>query len=87
MLVGNVCRVQDPGSRSKYSNVSKNSQKNSQKIRKNWGMVPIVGDDVDEHLQGPGSISKYGNLAKNSQILTKKYEMVWNVRPCLQGPS
>jgi len=37
-------------------------------------MVPIVGDDVGEHLQGPWSISKYGNLSKNSQIITKKYK-------------
>ena len=42
-------------------------------------MVPIVGDDVEEHLQGPGSISKYGNLFKDNQTLIKKLEknMKW----------
>ena len=72
MMVGNIFRVQ--GLVPNMVIYPKIATKYPKKIRKNWGMVLIVGDDVEEHLQGPGSISKYGNLSKNSQILTKKSE-------------
>ena len=88
MMVGNIFRVQGPVPHMVI--YPKITTKYAKKIRKNWGMVLIVGDDVEGHLQGPGSISKYGNLSKKSQILTKKSKnnnkMVWNVRHCLQGP-
>ena len=48
MMVGNVCRVQGPGSRSKYGNLFKNSQK----IRKNWGMVVMMVGNI-LRVQGP----------------------------------
>ena len=73
MMVGNVCRVQGPGSRSKYDNLFKNSQKIAKKSKKNWGMVGMMVGNVCR-VQGPGSRSKYGNLFKNSQKIAKKSE-------------
>ena len=37
MMVGNVCRVQGPGSRSKYGNLFKNNQKIAKKSEKIGG--------------------------------------------------
>ena len=71
MMVGNIFRVQGlVANMVIYPEIATKYPKNQKK----WGMVLIVGDDVEECLQGPGSISKYGNLSKHSQILTKKSE-------------
>jgi hypothetical protein len=72
MMFGNVFRVQGPGCITKYGNILKNSQK----IRKKWGMIPIVGDDVYQCIQGPGCITKYGNIPENSQKIRKKSEKI-----------
>ena len=48
IMVGNVCRVQGPGSRSKYGNLCKNSQK----IRKNLGMVVMMVGNIFR-VKGP----------------------------------
>ena len=37
IMVGNVCRVQGPGSQSKYGNLCKNSQQRAKTSEKIWG--------------------------------------------------
>ena len=65
MMVGNVCRVQGPGSRSKYGNLSKNRQKIAKKSEKIGGMVVMMVGNIFR-VQGP-----VPNMVMYPKIATK----------------